>query len=610
MRLLIGLLTLWLHWAAFASMPLWRGVEIRHFAQSAQQPDRIYALANGIVFRSNDRGQTWEPLRLPQPAKYTELHVNPRNAQHVLVLDLRIDTDKKPRLQESLDGGLTWTQTAPLKFSEASGSTGGTFFPTRLIVPAGTQASAWWAYDGRWFRSTDDGRTWRRQPGGLPPSTAGQAGSLSYSLDENVLLRSRDAGLSWEKIHEFEIQPMRLQRGGRLSNLIAISEGELVLRNAQGNWLQSNDSGKSWAPASNGFQNLDQHGPTSTPTLPVPPSVGETWCGVQRSPAMADVLLARCIWDNGASPSSTCFYVSTDAGRSWTPPRSPATSSLSDCQTPELKDKRWASTALLLDAVDPQRMLAAWQAGGLYRSDDGGKTWLASETGLMFRDGTPIAWAAVAEPPLIQAVLFRDRDLLLRTLASGVDINSAGNRLGGVLEADLFARQTQTDRQEFIKPMMWSELRKAGAVSFASSLAEKRLLTQALDLNLDDIADDLIKSGYDWGAKATARMDAPEGELLELLRRRDRLGSTPDRVARWVNMYINAKRFPSADQTTLDLLNSGHPELAIKVLKATSRRAPFDRQSTTPRTPKRLIAEGLETAGKKNWAQRILATSS
>ncbi len=123
---------------------------------------------------------------------------------------------------------------------------------------------------------------------------------------------------------------------------------------------------------------------------------------------------------------------------------------------------------MLLDATDPQRMLAAWQAGGLYRSDDGGKTWQESDTGLMFRSPreTAIDWAAVGEPPLIQAVLHRNRELLMRTLASGVDINSPGNHLGGVLDADLAARETQTRLGDPIQPMMWPELRKAGASVF------------------------------------------------------------------------------------------------------------------------------------------------
>ncbi|SET92629.1 sialidase family protein [Variovorax sp. OV084] len=609
MRFLLGLLALGIYWTAHASMPTWRGVEIRQMVQSAAQPDWVYAMGNGLVFRSDDHGKTWSPLRMPQPAEYTELHLDPKDARHVLVLARNTDAKETPKLQESFDGGLHWTQRAPLKFSEANGSIGGDFFPTQLVIPAGRQAGDWWAYDGRWFRSPDGGQTWLRQPGGRPVLGVVRGNSFSYSLDDNVLQRSGDGGKSWEKVHEFESQIKPGQRARTLSNLIALSDSELVVRNAEGNWLQSSDHGSSWAPASNGFQSLDQQQPASAGPESAAQWRGETWCSAQQSPAVADMLLARCIWDNGSWPSSTCFHVSTDAGRSWTPPRTPGSRSDSDCYAPGLRIG-WAPTAVLLDATDPQRMLAAWQAGGLYRSDDGGKTWQTSDTGLMFRSPreTAIDWAAVGEPPLIQAVLHRNRELLMRTLASGVDINSPGNHLGGVLDADLAARETQTRLGEPIHPMMWPELRKAGATSFAVVRPRTRLLTRALDLKLNDIPDELIRSGYDWGASATERTDLPQGELFELLRLSEHFGLTPAQVKRWIDMYISAARFPSADQTTLDLLNTGHPELAVRVLKATSRRTPFDRQSTAPRTPRRLIAEGLEAAGKKSWAKRILAT--
>ncbi len=86
MRFLLGLLALGIYWTAHASMPTWRGVEIRQMVQSAAQPDWVYAMGNGLVFRSDDHGKTWSPLRMPQPAEYTELHLDPKDARHVLVL--------------------------------------------------------------------------------------------------------------------------------------------------------------------------------------------------------------------------------------------------------------------------------------------------------------------------------------------------------------------------------------------------------------------------------------------------------------------------------------------------------------------------------------------
>lgn len=610
MRLLGVLLTLGLSFAANASMPTWRGVEIRHLGQSASQPETVYAFGNGILFRSDDRGQTWNPLRLPKPIDYADVHVDPNDAQHVLVLAPGKDAKEKPSLQESFDRGLTWVQRAPLKFSEPDGSIGGSFFPTRLTVSSDRRTGQWWAYDGRWFRSADVGQTWTREDEGRLAVNAVQGQSLSYSLDDTVLWRS-DSGRSWEKVHEFSDSIKPGQRVRMPSNLLTLSDDELVVRNNQGNWLQSNDRGVSWAPATNGFQNLNQQPSAADTAGPSRAFGGETWCDVRRSPAVAATLLARCVWDNGAHPSSTCFHVSTDSGRSWMPPRAAGSMPSPDCQPPGLQ-RGWTSTALLLDAADPMRMLAAWQAGGLYRSEDGGQTWQTSDTGLMFRNtpASQIDWMAMGEPQLIQAVLFRDRSLLKRTLSSGVDINAQGAYLGGVLEADIAAREQESREQRPLTALMWPELRRAGATSVASPSPGKGLLTRAFELKLGTVVDDLIPLGYDWGVRTSfvSPPEVPEGELRALLRQGERFGLTTSEVGRLITAYIKVARFPSADQTTLDLLDSGHPGLAVKVLKASSHSKPFDRQSTAHGTPRLSIGAALLRAGRKAAARQIFAT--
>jgi len=609
MRFVVGLVALGIHWAACASMPTWRGVEIRQFGQSTAQPERVYALGNGILFRSDDRGRTWSPLRMPRLSRATELHIDSNDAQHVLVLGRSQSNGEDPELHESFDGGTAWVRRAALKFSDPSGLPGGSFLPTQLAIPNSRQPGAWLAYDGRWFQSSDSGQTWTRLTGGRLAFAAVRGSSASFSLDDNVLWRSEGVDLSWEKVHEFKQNAVA--PGHRVrppSNLIVLSDEELVVRDSEGNWLQSIDSGKNWLPAANGFQNLNTE---STSQRPVAGFLGATRCSVQRSPAAANTLLARGIWDNGSFPSSTCFHVSTDAGRSWMPPRTPGSTSGPDCQAQGLR-RGWAPVAVLLDAVDPLRMLAAWQAGGLYRSDDGGQTWEPSAAGLMFRNGQPsgIDWAAIGEPPHIQAVLYRDSNLLSRTLASGVDINAPGNRLANVLEADLIARGLEAGEQETPKPMMWTELRNARAEAFAVATVGKGLLTRALELKLDDIADDLIRRGYDWGIITgdATRSDMPDSEFREILHRSRYLPSGSNRIRRLIANYIEAARFPSADRTTLDLLDAGEPEMAIRVLKASTRRIPFDRQSTMPVTSRRLVAEGLLAAGKKSWARRVSAT--
>jgi len=253
LRSLLALLAMATMLAAHASMPTWRGVEVRQLAQSAAEPETVYAIANGLLFRSDDRGRNWNPLRAPTSIAYAELHVDPNDARHVLILARAQSTEEKPRLHESFDRGTTWTQKAPLDFAEANGLPGGSFFPTRLVVPTQPGPGPWWAYDGRRFRSTDGGRTWVRQQGGPLPVGAVTAGKFFYMLDDKLLQRSADSGITWEQVHVFDSSPDEKQRTRGPTNLLALGDDALVVRNGQGNWLQSNDGGRAGRPRATAF---------------------------------------------------------------------------------------------------------------------------------------------------------------------------------------------------------------------------------------------------------------------------------------------------------------------------------------------------------------------
>ncbi|RYH67598.1 MAG: PDZ domain-containing protein [Alcaligenaceae bacterium] len=432
-------------------------------------------------------------------------------------------------------------------------------------------------------------------------------------MDDNLLWRSADAGLTWNKAHVFDVDAIGARQGRKPSNLLVLGEDELVLRDTSGNWLQSNDRGETWAPASNGFQHLNGLGPLAgSPGMPR--ALGETLCSARRSPVAgaATTLVARCVWDDRALPSSTCFHFSNDSGRTWTPPRVAGSRSSADCQQEGLRIP-WYPTAQLLDVADPKKILVAWQAGGMFRSDDGGQSWHTSDDGLMFRSapGLQIERIALGEPSLIKAVLYRDRELLQRSLAAGANINMEGNALGGVLEADILVRTEEFRERGQASTPMWVELRRAGATSVASRKLLQSFLMSAMELKLPEVVDDLLGLGYDWGSPASARRkwsDSTRSELHDVLQSSQRLNFTADGTQQLISTYIRAARFPSADQTTLDLLNNGYAELAVNVLKASTRSMPFDRQSTARRVPEIVIATAMLSADKSAEARRLFAT--
>jgi hypothetical protein len=90
---------------AVASRPTWVGVEIEAFAQARENPDVVYAVDQSSLFRSADRGKSWEALKLPD-VRYGTLLAVPENHQH-LILWKAGSRWSQPEYYESLDGGKT-----------------------------------------------------------------------------------------------------------------------------------------------------------------------------------------------------------------------------------------------------------------------------------------------------------------------------------------------------------------------------------------------------------------------------------------------------------------------------------------------------------------------
>jgi hypothetical protein len=390
--------------------------------------------------------------------------------------------------------------------------------------------------------------------------------------------------------------PKVTRRGfaGHMANLLALAGGELVIRDARGQWLESRDGGASWAPASNGFEVL-----ASAAEPPGLPS-GQTWCSVHRSPARSATLVAGCTWANGVHPSTTCFHWSHDGGRTWAPPRQAGAAASEQCRAPGLPAS-WSVTAVLLDATDPQRMLAAWMAGGVYRTDDGGQTWQQSDEGLRFRKQTEteIDWIAIGETPLIRAVLLRDGQLLAAALAEGADINDPGIRLGGVLAADLLVQDLERKQGTTASRGMWHQLRRLGATSLRQSAphASETWLQNTIEWGTIDLAADLILLGYPWEKELSNLLDLPEDRR--------------PRTALWlqlVDAYPRSARFEAADQVAAAFLAAGRRDLAIRVLRAATRRMPFDRQAVRNPEARVSVAAHLLRQGDSVLARRVFAT--
>jgi len=149
---------------------------IESFALDPQQPDALYAAANGVMLRSQDRGQSWQETPLVTPTEKPvfmdgngewrwageRLVVDPHNSQ-VLYFGSRQDG-----LYRSWDGGVTWQQV--------------TSFPTVGTAPGGIMFVV---FDPKSELRTDEGLI-------TPMLYAGVMGVGVYG--------SQDGGQYWQRL--------------------------------------------------------------------------------------------------------------------------------------------------------------------------------------------------------------------------------------------------------------------------------------------------------------------------------------------------------------------------------------------------------------------------
>jgi photosystem II stability/assembly factor-like uncharacterized protein len=172
------------------------------------------------VYRSRDAGGTWERVGLAQSQHIGRILVDPRNSNVVLVAaeGPLWSAGGDRGVYRSDDGGSTWKPV--LQIDEHTGVTDLEFEPSNpdVVYAAGYQRRRHvWGFlaggpgSGIW-KSTDNGKTWRKVTSGLPKGDMGKIGlavtaadpSVVYATveaigDERGFYRSRDRGESWTR---------------------------------------------------------------------------------------------------------------------------------------------------------------------------------------------------------------------------------------------------------------------------------------------------------------------------------------------------------------------------------------------------------------------------
>ena len=281
----------------------------------------LYGLFNDQLWRSGDRGATWE-LRPTPFSRYNPFLEVSRSGDIYLSASSGNDT----AIYRSSDHGDSWMI--------VPSPPGGTLALGCLsIAPDGTLIAG--RLGGIW-RTTNDGATWVKMPLALAVFehaevlVASGGGRLWAVIAPYArLATSNDNGATWRSL-----QSIGIPSSTPSNNLVTTSRGALLLSTEVGIYL-SGDLGEHWSIVS--------------------PKQG----------------LAGACWV-AASPSGTTFGISGDLRRSlddgltWTTSLSAASA---------------ASITVLVGTADGTTMLAGTVAG-IFRSSDGGTSWLSGGAGL------------------------------------------------------------------------------------------------------------------------------------------------------------------------------------------------------------------------------------
>jgi photosystem II stability/assembly factor-like uncharacterized protein len=193
-------------------------------------------------------------------------------------------------------------------------------------------------YKGTILRSTDGGRTWRRQPSGTTSYLNGVAclspGTCVTVGDNSTILRSTDGGRTWRR------QPSGIGMPNHLAGVACLSPSTCVAVGLGRTIVRSTDGGRTWRRQPSGTRENLAGVACSRPSTCV--AVGIDF---QRTPARGMILR------------------STDGGRTWRSQPSGTTHELNGVACPS------PSTCVVVGAsISPPKGAILW-------STDGGSSW-------------------------------------------------------------------------------------------------------------------------------------------------------------------------------------------------------------------------------------------
>ncbi len=351
-------------------------------------PSTAYAATwLGGTWKTTDAGRTWTLLE-QAPRSATALSLDPANPDVIYAADRTA-----PKVWKSADGGATW-------HAAASFGSSGAFLVNRVLVAGGAVYASTFGpgiHDGKLYCSTDGGSTWIDITNGLPRSVL----DVSVDPSDPRLLyatthihgayKSADGGATWTEMGDFpdigaydiEVDPVTpdvIYAAGLGAMTVPdwVVPGGYTFRDPAGVY-KSTDGGQTWVnvlATSNECRAIrmhpDNHNLLFASSLSdgffVSADGGGSWKNFN---AGLDSLNLTSVWAGGNK-----VYAGTQGFGVYAGDVNAATGAVtwiaarSNKPVPDVHNIQ-----IKVDPTDPDRIYVGSNPGGLFRSDDGGKTW-------------------------------------------------------------------------------------------------------------------------------------------------------------------------------------------------------------------------------------------
>lgn len=398
------------------------------------QPNTIYLGTAGGVFKSTDRGASWERRNVGLPGGLVaELAIDPTaptnlyvvgafgvakstdGASSWTVLDAGLTSGAKfvfvdpaapttvvvatefGQMHKTLDGGTNWALQG-VAVPALSG---------RIEVFAVAPATPTTVYaqerNSRFYVSTDSGATWTLSSVSLTATTLAidpsdsQVVYLGGNLGE--LSRSADGGTNWNQVFSF---PNSVEVSDVVVDPVTPS---IVYASTRGGVFRSTDSGGSFTSINSGLEETSAGILAIDPTTPAKLVFGSDfgfWASddsgvnwTEHSDGLAAVTV-NAIVEDPVTPST--LYAATATNGAFKSVDGGATWSRINNGIGQTGTRRAGLTAMVLDPSDPDTLYLGTSNAGIFKTTDGGANWAAANNGLSANTIAPRIESLVIDP--------------------------------------------------------------------------------------------------------------------------------------------------------------------------------------------------------------------